>query len=65
VEPIDIGGRATLSITYEGLLGGLLARWVGNLNERYLELEAEGLKKRCAERQRQGATVLAHDSREG
>jgi hypothetical protein len=47
VEPIDIGARAKLSINYEGLLGGLLARWVGDLNERYLALEAEGLKKRC------------------
>jgi hypothetical protein len=65
VEPIDLGVRATLSISYEGLLGGLLARWVGNLNERYLELEAEGLKKRCIKLQEQGATVLAHDSREG
>jgi hypothetical protein len=52
VEPINIGARATLSINYEGLLGGLLARWVGDLNKQYLALEAEGLKKRCLEASR-------------
>jgi len=49
VEAIAIGSRATLSIRYEGLLGGLLARWVGDLNERYLAREADGLKARCIE----------------
>jgi len=43
------GCVVTLSIHYEGLLGGLLARWVGNLNNRYLTMEANGLKSRCAE----------------
>jgi len=41
------GTRVTLSIRYEGLLGSLLARWVGDLNNRYLALEAAGLKARC------------------
>jgi len=48
-ETIAIGTRVTLYIRYEGLLGALLARWVGGLNNRYLELEANGLKARCAE----------------
>ena len=48
-EVIATGTRVTLSIHYAGLLGVLLARWVGDLNERYLDLEANGLKARCAE----------------
>jgi len=43
------GSCVTLSIHYEGLLGGLMARRVGNLNEDYLALEANGLKARCTE----------------
>jgi uncharacterized membrane protein len=48
VEETDAGTRATLSIRYEGLVGKLLARWVGELNARYLNMEASGLKARCA-----------------
>lgn len=48
-EETDAETRATLSIQYEGWLGGLLARWVGELNQRYLAMEASGLKARCAE----------------
>jgi hypothetical protein len=47
IEPATDGCRVTLSIRYEGLLGALLARWVGDLNDRYLALEADGLKARC------------------
>jgi len=43
------GCFVTLSIIYEGRLGALLARWVGNLNNRYLTMEANGLKSRCTE----------------
>ena len=43
------GTRAMLSIHYAGLLGTLLAKLVGEVNERYLAMEAEGLKARCAE----------------
>ena len=49
VEAIPDGTRVTLSIRYEGLFGKLLASWVGNLNEDYLVLEANGLKARCTE----------------
>ena len=34
---------------YEGFFGPWLARWVGSLNDRYLAMEANGLKARCAE----------------
>ena len=47
VEASALGTRVTLSIRYEGWLGLLLARWVGDLNERYLALEASGLQARC------------------
>lgn len=40
------GTRATLSIQYSGMLGGLLGRLLTSINRRYLALEAEGLKRR-------------------
>lgn len=49
VETTAIGCRVTLSIRYEGLLGRWLARWTQDLNERYLAMEANGLKARCTE----------------
>lgn len=47
ITPADDGCRVTLSMHYDGLLGALVARWVGELNDRYLTLEANGLKARC------------------
>jgi hypothetical protein len=47
VEAIAMGSRVTLSIHYEGLLGAWLARWTGDLNERYLAMEANGLRAHC------------------
>ena len=38
--------KATLSLRYEGLLGGLLARMTRRITHRYLALEATGLKAR-------------------
>ena len=38
--------RATLSIRFSGLLGPLFARLTRNLNDRYLLLEANGLRER-------------------
>ena len=46
VEPVGTGARATLSIRFSGLLGPLVARWTRRLNERYLALEAHGLRER-------------------
>ena len=43
------GSRATLSIAYDGLMGGLLAWLTRGLNQRYIELEAAGLKRRSEE----------------
>jgi uncharacterized protein YndB with AHSA1/START domain len=46
VQPVDEGSQVTLSVQFNGLLGGLLARYLAKLNNEYLALEAEGLKKR-------------------
>jgi Polyketide cyclase / dehydrase and lipid transport len=48
-EAAGRGSRVTLSIHYEGWLGTWLAQWTRHLNERYLEMEANGLKARCRE----------------
>jgi uncharacterized membrane protein len=44
------GSRATLSIQFSGPLGSLFARITRKLNERYLALEARGLKERSERR---------------
>jgi hypothetical protein len=45
-EPTATGARATLSLSYEGLLAKLLARLTRNITNRYLAMEAFGLKAR-------------------
>ena len=46
VEAFGAGSRATLSLRFTGLLGGLFGRMLGGLNDRYLAMEANGLKQR-------------------
>jgi len=46
IEPTVAGCRATLSLNYRGLFGGLIGRLTKNITERYLAFEAEGLKRR-------------------
>lgn len=46
VAPAAGGSRATLGIELRGPLGGLLGRLTGGITERYLDLEAKGLKAR-------------------
>ena len=46
VETIPGGTRATLSLGFEGLLAGHLARLTKTTNERFLDLEVAGLKSR-------------------
>jgi hypothetical protein len=46
VEATRGGSRAALSIQFSGPIGGLFARLTRKLNERYLALEAKGLKER-------------------
>jgi len=49
IEPIQQGSRVTLSIEFEGLFAGLADRVFRKLNERYVGMEANGLKRRCEE----------------
>lgn len=46
VEPTDHSSRVTLTLTYRGLLGPLMAWQLKHLNWEYLTMEAEGLKAR-------------------
>jgi hypothetical protein len=46
VESMPNGSRATLSLRYEGWLGRFLARMTAGITNRYLEMEAKGLKAR-------------------
>jgi hypothetical protein len=46
VEPTSRGSRATLSIAYDGLLAPLLLWLTRDVNEPYLAMEAQGLKRR-------------------
>jgi uncharacterized membrane protein len=50
VAPAPGGSRANLHLHYEGALGRLLARLTRGITNRYLGLEAAGLKKRSEER---------------
>lgn len=45
-EPTPTGARVTLSLRYEGFLAKLLARMTRNITNRYLAMEAFGLKAR-------------------
>ena len=46
VEPGELGARARLAVEFSGLLGPLVGRITRDLNERYLALEANGLRRR-------------------
>ncbi len=59
VEPRGDGSRAHLALEYRGPLGGLLAWLTRGVNDRYLAMEAEGLKWRSEEPQRLDAAGRA------
>lgn len=46
VESKPGGSRATLSIEFQGVFGGVFARLTRGITERYLDFEAKGLKAR-------------------
>ncbi len=48
-EPVGRGSRVTLALDFSGFLAPLIARIFGNLNQRYLTMEAQGLRRRCEE----------------
>jgi len=47
VEPTNSGSRATLALSYDGIFGGLLAKLTAGITQRYIEMEARGLKARA------------------
>jgi carbon monoxide dehydrogenase subunit G len=53
-EPLGDGqrSRVTLSVTFSGWLGRMIARMMRGLNERYLAEEAAGLKRRSEDNAR-------------
>lgn len=51
IEPAPRGVRVTLSVRYEGVFGRLAGRLWRSLTERYLRLEADGLKRRSEQSQ--------------
>jgi carbon monoxide dehydrogenase subunit G len=46
VDSQETGSRAYLTLRYDGLLGPLFGNLTRGITERYLDLEAEGLKRR-------------------
>jgi hypothetical protein len=52
VNPTNAGSHVTLRLRYAGPIGWLLARMTRSITNRYLGMEAAGLKKRSEERER-------------
>jgi uncharacterized membrane protein len=46
IEPQDVGSRVTLSFELSGFIAALASRLYGDLIERYMTTESQGLKKR-------------------
>ena len=57
VEPLARGTRATLRLTYDGLLARLMGRLTRGITNRYLDMEASGLKQRSEENARAALTA--------
>jgi hypothetical protein len=47
IEPVANGARVTLSVEFSGPLASVIAWLYGGLTERYVKMEAEGLKRRA------------------
>lgn len=47
LEPTMSGSKVILTIEYRGALAGLVAVMTKSITERYLSIEAAGLKARC------------------
>jgi hypothetical protein len=52
IEPVQDYTRATLRLHFDGALGRFLGRITRAINNRYLCMEAAGLKRRSEERTR-------------
>jgi hypothetical protein len=64
IEPAPSGARVTLSIRFDGLLGGVIGKRMAELNTRYLAMEAAGLKRFSEEGARASGTTLEEWSAE-
>jgi hypothetical protein len=47
IDPTRAGSRVTLRLYYEGFVGRLLGRLTRDITNRYLAMEANGLKQKC------------------
>jgi hypothetical protein len=47
IDPAGAGSRVTLSLRFSGLLAPLISRIYRRLCQRFLTLEAKGLKAQC------------------
>jgi len=52
VAPATHGTRATLRLFYDGLLARVMGRMTRGITNRYLDMEAAGLKRRSEENAR-------------
>jgi uncharacterized membrane protein len=50
IDPAGAGSRVTLFLRFSGLLAPLFSRIYRRLSQRYISLEAHGLKTRCESR---------------
>ena len=50
IEASPAGSRVTLTLRFNGMLGGLWGWATRAINQRYIELEAQGLKTACEKR---------------
>lgn len=56
VDPIPTGARVTLRVEFSGPLARVIARLTADLNNRYLAMEAAGLKQRSEDWHRGSVT---------
>jgi hypothetical protein len=57
IEPEGTGSRISLSMSFEGTLGSLVELLVRDLTQRYVRMEADGLKARSESLERQAASA--------
>lgn len=57
IEPEGSGSRVALSMSFEGTLGPLVELLVRDLTQRYVRMEADGLKTRSENLEKQAASA--------
>ena len=56
IEAVPAGSRVTLGVDFRGPLAWLVGRLYGGLTQRYIEMEAEGLRRRSETSNAEGQT---------